>query len=137
MKVQTRTGNRVFDQGVGVARRPARHRENHDRAPARHRRYRHFVAFSALTSGVKELCEMINDARRRRDHQTVLFIYEVHHFSKTQQDALLGAVEDRLVLLVAATTENPSFSECLTWPAVVTCLGFPAVRPSMRRSGRV
>ena len=56
---------------------------------------------------------MIDDARRRRDRrgqQTVLFVDEVHRFSKTQQDALLGAVEDRLVLLVAATTENPSFS---------------------------
>ncbi|GAA2428618.1 replication-associated recombination protein A [Actinomadura vinacea] len=74
---------------------------------------RHFVALSALSSGVKELREVINDARRRRDRhdqQTVLFIDEVHRFSKTQQDALLGAVEDRLVLLVAATTENPSFS---------------------------
>ncbi len=74
---------------------------------------RYFVALSALSSGVKELREVINDARRRRDRQnrqTVLFIDEVHRFSKTQQDALLGAVEDRLVLLVAATTENPSFS---------------------------
>ena len=74
---------------------------------------RHFVALSALSSGVKELRQVIDDARRRRDHrgqQTVLFIDEVHRFSKTQQDALLGAVEDRLVLLVAATTENPSFS---------------------------
>ncbi len=74
---------------------------------------RHFVALSALSSGVKELREVITDARRRRDHhdqQTVLFIDEVHRFSRTQQDALLGAVEDRLVLLVAATTENPSFS---------------------------
>ncbi|GAA2554553.1 replication-associated recombination protein A [Pseudonocardia hydrocarbonoxydans] len=74
---------------------------------------RHFVALSALSSGVKELREVIADARRRRDHheqQTVLFIDEVHRFSRTQQDALLGAVEDRLVLLVAATTENPSFS---------------------------
>ena len=74
---------------------------------------RHFVALSALSSGVKELREVISDARSRRDQhdqQTVLFIDEVHRFSKTQQDALLGAVEDRLVLLVAATTENPSFS---------------------------
>src|SRR5687768_1074603 len=74
---------------------------------------RHFVALSALSSGVKELRAVIDDARRRRDRldqQTVLFIDEVHRFSKTQQDALLGAVEDRLVLLVAATTENPSFS---------------------------
>ncbi|MFC5994182.1 replication-associated recombination protein A [Pseudonocardia hispaniensis] len=73
----------------------------------------HFVALSALSSGVKELRAVIDDARRRRDRldqQTVLFIDEVHRFSRTQQDALLGAVEDRVVLLVAATTENPSFS---------------------------
>lgn len=74
---------------------------------------RPFVALSALSSGVKEVREVIDNARRRRDRrdqQTVLFIDEVHRFSKTQQDALLGAVEDRVVLLVAATTENPSFS---------------------------
>ncbi|WP_037074585.1 replication-associated recombination protein A [Pseudonocardia spinosispora] len=74
---------------------------------------RHFVALSALSSGVKELRTVIEDARRRLDRTgqtTVLFIDEVHRFSKTQQDALLGAVEDRLVLLVGATTENPSFS---------------------------
>jgi putative ATPase len=74
--------------------------------------HRHFVALSALSAGVKELRAVIDDARRRRDRgqQTVLFVDEVHRFSRTQQDALLGAVEDRLVLLVAATTENPSFS---------------------------
>ncbi len=82
---------------------------------------RHFVALSALSAGVKELRAVIDDARRRLDRGrrgpagtaatlTVLFIDEVHRFSRTQQDALLGAVEDRLVLLVAATTENPSFS---------------------------
>jgi len=74
---------------------------------------RRFVPMSALNSGVKDLRAVIADARRRRSHaaeNTVLFIDEVHRFSKTQQDALLGAVEDRTVLLVAATTENPSFS---------------------------
>jgi len=74
---------------------------------------RRFVALSALSAGVKELRAVIEDARRRRDYDstsTVLFIDEVHRFSKTQQDALLGAVEDRVVLLVGATTENPSFS---------------------------
>ncbi len=74
---------------------------------------RRFVALSALTSGVKDLRVVIDDARRRLDRtgqRTVLFIDEVHRFSKTQQDALLGAVEDRVVLLVGATTENPSFS---------------------------
>ncbi|CAB0609817.1 replication-associated recombination protein A [Corynebacterium diphtheriae] len=71
-----------------------------------------FVGLSALNSGVKEIREVIDQARRNLIHgkRTVLFIDEVHRFSKTQQDALLAAVENRTVLLVAATTENPSFS---------------------------
>ncbi|MGX7829238.1 replication-associated recombination protein A [Actinokineospora sp. 24-640] len=74
---------------------------------------RRFVALSALSAGVKEVRAVIDDARRRLGRSgetTVLFIDEVHRFSRTQQDALLGAVEDRTVLLVAATTENPFFS---------------------------
>ncbi|WP_293769280.1 replication-associated recombination protein A [uncultured Corynebacterium sp.] len=71
-----------------------------------------FVGLSALDSGVKQVREVINHARQEaiRGVRTVLFIDEVHRFSKTQQDALLAAVENRTVLLVAATTENPSFS---------------------------
>ncbi|WP_353110227.1 replication-associated recombination protein A [Gordonia sp. (in: high G+C Gram-positive bacteria)] len=71
-----------------------------------------FEALSALSAGVKEVRAVIDVARRRliQGQQTVLFIDEVHRFSKTQQDALLDAVENRIVLLVAATTENPSFS---------------------------
>ncbi|GAC57347.1 putative ATPase [Gordonia hirsuta DSM 44140 = NBRC 16056] len=71
-----------------------------------------FEALSALSAGVKEVRAVIDLARRRlaQGQQTVLFIDEVHRFSKTQQDALLDAVENRIVLLVAATTENPSFS---------------------------
>jgi putative ATPase len=73
---------------------------------------RRFEALSALSAGVKEVRAVIDVARRAAAHgeQTVLFIDEVHRFSKTQQDALLSAVENRIVLLVAATTENPSFS---------------------------
>ncbi len=76
---------------------------------------RRFEALSALSSGVKEVRAVIEAARRRLGRSdaatfTVLFIDEVHRFSRTQQDALLGAVEDRVVLLVAATTENPFFS---------------------------
>lgn len=74
---------------------------------------RRFVALSALSAGVKEVRAVIDEARRRltrSGESTVLFIDEVHRFSRTQQDALLGAVEDRIVLLVAATTENPFFS---------------------------
>ncbi|MDQ3760944.1 MAG: replication-associated recombination protein A [Actinomycetota bacterium] len=75
---------------------------------------RRFEAMSALSAGVKEVRAVIDGARRRLGREggdaTVLFIDEVHRFSRTQQDALLGAVEDRIVLLVAATTENPFFS---------------------------
>ncbi|KXF86575.1 ATPase AAA [Rhodococcus ruber Chol-4] len=73
---------------------------------------RRFEALSALSAGVKDVRAVIDLARRRLSagEQTVLFIDEVHRFSKTQQDALLAAVENRIVLLVAATTENPSFS---------------------------
>jgi putative ATPase len=73
---------------------------------------RRFEALSALSAGVKEVRAVIDQARRTllSGEQTVLFIDEVHRFSKTQQDALLSAVENRVVLLVAATTENPSFS---------------------------
>jgi putative ATPase len=73
---------------------------------------RRFEALSALSAGVKEVRAVLEGARIAllRGEQTVLFIDEVHRFSKTQQDALLSAVENRVVLLVAATTENPSFS---------------------------
>ncbi|TXK49092.1 replication-associated recombination protein A [Pontibacter qinzhouensis] len=66
-----------------------------------------FVALSAINSGVKDIREVIEQARKR--HGTVLFIDEIHRFNKSQQDALLGAVEKGTVTLVGATTENPSF----------------------------
>jgi putative ATPase len=74
---------------------------------------RKFVALSALNAGVKDVRAVIDSARRERragGPPTVLFIDEVHRFSKTQQDSLLAAVEDRTVTLLAATTENPYFS---------------------------
>ena len=74
---------------------------------------RRFVEVSAVAAGVKEVREVIDTARRelaRGGRQTVLFVDEVHRFSKAQQDALLPAVENRWVTLVAATTENPFFS---------------------------
>ena len=74
---------------------------------------RTFVEMSAITAGVKDVRQVIENARRERDmyqRTTVLFLDEIHRFSKAQQDALLPAVENRLVVLVAATTENPSFS---------------------------
>jgi putative ATPase len=74
---------------------------------------RQFVQLSALDAGVKEVRAVITAAKRELTYggrRTVLFIDEVHRFSKTQQDSLLSAVEDRIVSLVAATTENPFFS---------------------------
>jgi putative ATPase len=74
---------------------------------------RRFVQLSALNAGVKDVRAVIEQARTelgRTGRQTVLFIDEIHRFSKTQQDSLLGAVEARHITLVAATTENPFFS---------------------------
>jgi len=73
---------------------------------------RRFVELSAVTAGVKEVREQLDAARRElaRGRATVLFVDEVHRFNKAQQDVLLPAVENRLVTLIAATTENPSFS---------------------------
>ena len=73
---------------------------------------RRFVELSAVSAGVGQVREVIADARRHLvgGEETVLFIDEVHRFSRTQQDALLPGVENRWVVLVAATTENPSFS---------------------------
>ncbi len=73
---------------------------------------RRFVPLSALSAGVKDVRAVIDAARKERrgtGRQTVLFIDEVHRFTKTQQDSLLAAVEDRTVTLLAATTENPHF----------------------------
>lgn len=74
---------------------------------------RKFVELSAITAGVKDVRRVMDDALTARDlHQmtTVLFLDEIHRFNKAQQDALLPGVENRWVVLVAATTENPSFS---------------------------
>jgi putative ATPase len=71
-----------------------------------------FVAFSAVTSGMKEIREVIAGAqvaRRQRTRRTVLFIDEIHRFNKAQQDAFLPHVEAGTIILVGATTENPSF----------------------------
>ena len=71
-----------------------------------------FVEVSAITGSVKDLRREIEEARRRLlnlDRRTILFVDEIHRFSRSQQDALLHAVEDRIVVLVGATTENPYF----------------------------
>lgn len=71
-----------------------------------------FYTLSAVTSGVKDVREVIEKARQNRFFTTaspILFIDEIHRFSKSQQDSLLGAVEKGIVTLIGATTENPSF----------------------------
>jgi putative ATPase len=70
-----------------------------------------FIALSAVFSGVKDLREAIQQAKaeKRYSKRTVLFIDEIHRFNKSQQDALLHAVENGTVTLIGATTENPSF----------------------------
>jgi putative ATPase len=80
-----------------------------------HQTNRKFVELSAVTAGVKDVRQVIDAARRDLSRatgavETVLFIDEVHRFTKAQQDALLPGVENRWVTLVAATTENPFFS---------------------------
>lgn len=87
---------------------------------------RDFFTLSAVSSGVKEVREVIAKAKSQglfgRGIAPVLFIDEIHRFSKSQQDALLGAVEDGTVVLVGATTENPSF-EVIT-PLLSRCQVF-------------
>ena len=71
-----------------------------------------FVPLSAVTAGVKDVRSVIDEARRRlgeRGQGTILFLDEVHRFNRAQQDALLPAVEEGLIVLIGATTENPYF----------------------------
>ena len=77
----------------------------------RQRTRKRFVSLSAVSSGVKDVKEVLADARqmKRALLDTILFIDEIHRFNKGQQDALLGAVEDGTVTLIGATTENPGF----------------------------
>ncbi len=72
----------------------------------------HFIAFSAVLSGVKEIREVIKEAEGQRffhHRRTILFVDEIHRFNKAQQDAFLPHVESGLIILIGATTENPSF----------------------------
>ena len=103
---------------------------------------RRFAELSAVTAGVKDVRRVIDEARRRLgmgEPETVLFVDEVHRFSKTQQDALLPAVENGWVVLIAATTENPHFalvSPLLSRSLLVTLqpLGDEALETLVRRA---
>src|SRR5262245_7748589 len=70
----------------------------------------HFIAFSAVLSGIKEIRAVMTEAeeaRRRRGRRTILFVDEIHRFNKAQQDAFLPRVESGDIVLIGATTENP------------------------------
>jgi putative ATPase len=72
----------------------------------------HFVAFSAVTSGIKEIKKVIEESRAQRSvssRKTLLFVDEIHRFNKAQQDAFLPHIERGTIIFIGATTENPSF----------------------------
>ena len=98
---------------------------------------RKFVELSAVTAGVKDVREVMEGARANSDLygvSTVLFLDEIHRFSKAQQDALLPGVENGWVILVAATTENPSFSVIAPLLSRCRVLTLKPLEPSTIRS---
>jgi putative ATPase len=91
----------------------------------------HFLAFSAVLSGVKEIRQVIQEAeeQKSRGQRTILFVDEIHRFNKAQQDAFLPHVERGTIVLIGATTENPSFevnSALLSRCKVLTLRGLTA-----------
>src|SRR5688572_28072307 len=102
----------------------------------------HFSAFSAVLSGIKEIRAVMaeaEDARRRTGRRTILFIDEIHRFNKAQQDAFLPRVEAGDIVLIGATTENPSFevnSALLSRSKVhvLKALGIPEITAILRRA---
>ena len=102
----------------------------------------HFLAFSAVLSGVKDIREVVGEAERARARQgtrTILFVDEIHRFNRAQQDAFLPHVETGTIVLVGATTENPSFevngallSRCRVY--VLRALGADDLVALMRRA---
>src|SRR6185312_14293802 len=70
----------------------------------------HFVSYSAVATGVKEMREVLEEAKRLRSRKrTILFLDEIHRFNRSQQDVFLPYVESGDIVLIGATTENPSF----------------------------
>jgi len=95
---------------------------------------RPFYILSAVSSGVKDVRDIIDKSRKNslfNNSRPILFIDEIHRFSKSQQDALLGAVEDGTIVLIGATTENPSF-EVIT-PLLSRCQVY-VLKPLDRKS---
>ena len=91
-----------------------------------------FIEFSAVTSGIKEIKQVMVTAAKAAEHhsRTILFVDEIHRFNKAQQDAFLPYVERGAIRLIGATTENPSF-EIISRPA----LALPRLRPGAAQGG--
>jgi putative ATPase len=102
----------------------------------------HFISFSAVLSGIKEIRTVMaeaEEARRRLGRRTILFVDEIHRFNKSQQDAFLPRVEAGDIVLIGATTENPSFevnSALLSRSKVYVLkpLGVPQISAILRRA---
>ena len=95
---------------------------------------RPFYTLSAVTSGVKEVREVIESAKNQKFFSAktpLLFIDEIHRFNKSQQDSLLGAVEQGVITLIGATTENPSFE--VISPLLSRCQVY-TLKPMQKRS---
>ena len=104
-----RAGPRCSRSSSGARPAPARRRS---RASSPSVTRAHFISFSAVLSGIKEIRAVMaeaEEARRRLGRRTILFIDEIHRFNKAQQDAFLPRVEAGDIVLIGATTENPSF----------------------------
>src|SRR3954454_11702294 len=102
----------------------------------------HFISFSAVLSGIKEIRTVMTEAeeaRRKLGRRTILFVDEIHRFNKSQQDAFLPRVEAGDIVLIGATTENPSFevnSALLSRSKVyvLKALGSPEIVTILRRA---
>lgn len=97
----------------------------------------HFIQFSAVLSGVKDIRSVISEAKKQQQYgkRTILFVDEIHRFNKAQQDAFLHHVESGLITLVGATTENPSFE--IIPPLLSRCMVIPLQPLSDDDIGRV
>ena len=105
-------GDRARRPAVADLLGPARHRQDDARALIAERTEARFVSFSAVLAGIKEIKEVMARAeatRRQTGQRTILFVDEIHRFNKAQQDAFLPYVEAGTIILIGATTENPSF----------------------------
>ena len=99
-----------------------------------HQTGRRFISANAAMIGVKDIRDAIDSSRRHiesGEKATILFLDEIHRFSRSQQDVLLGDVERGIITLIGATTENPRMRSMPHWPVVRRCfISSPCRRPT-------